>query len=98
MLLIGKKTRKTKLLKIPRRINLTLKATTKKICKTKNYKYQKQKISTRGCFLSELNLNRISGGKICEIEVAAKKYAKNVKRTASVREMKCQKLLEEHWF
>ena len=35
------------------------------------------------CFLSELKLNRIPGEKICEIEAAAKRYAKNVKQTPS---------------
>ena len=34
-------------------------------------------------FLSELKLNRFSGEKLCEIEAAAKRYAKNVKRTLS---------------
>ena len=34
-------------------------------------------------FLSELNLNRIPGGKLCEIEAAAKRYAKIVKQTPS---------------
>ena len=32
-------------------------------------------------FLSELKLNRIPGEKLCEIEAAAKRYAKNVKQT-----------------
>ena len=34
-------------------------------------------------FLSELNLNRSVGEKLCEIEAAAKRYAKNVKHTPS---------------
>ena len=34
-------------------------------------------------FLSELKLNRIPGKKLCEIEAAAKRYAKNVKQTPS---------------
>ena len=34
-------------------------------------------------FLSELKLNRIPGEKLCEIEAAAKRYAKNVKQTPS---------------
>ena len=34
-------------------------------------------------FLSELNLNRIPGEKLCEIEAAAKRYAKNEKQTHS---------------
>ena len=34
-------------------------------------------------FLSELKLNRLSGEKLCEIEAAAKRYAKNVKPTLS---------------
>ena len=34
-------------------------------------------------FLSELNLNRKPGEKLCEIEAAAKRYAKNVKQTPS---------------
>ena len=34
-------------------------------------------------FLSELKLNRIRGEKLCEIEAAAKRYAKNVKKTPS---------------
>ena len=34
-------------------------------------------------FLSELKLNRIPGDKLCEIEEAAKRYAKNVKQTPS---------------
>ena len=32
-------------------------------------------------FLSELKLKRIPGEKLCEIEAAAKRYAKNVKQT-----------------
>ena len=32
-------------------------------------------------FLSEMKLNRIPGEKLCEIEAAAKRYAKNVKHT-----------------
>ena len=34
-------------------------------------------------FLSELKLNRIPGENSCEIEAAAKRYAKNVKQTPS---------------
>ena len=34
-------------------------------------------------FLSELKLNRLPGEKLCEIEAAAKRYAKNVKQTSS---------------
>ena len=34
-------------------------------------------------FLSELKLNRIPGERLCEIEAAAKRYAKNVKQTPS---------------
>ena len=34
-------------------------------------------------FLSELKLNRLPGGKLCEIEAAAKRYAKIVKQTPS---------------
>ena len=30
-------------------------------------------------FLSELNLHRILGGNLCQIEAASKRYAKNVK-------------------
>ena len=38
-------------------------------------------------FLSELKLNRIPGGKLCEIEAAAKRYAKNVKQTPSGKDV-----------
>ena len=31
-------------------------------------------------FLSELKLNRLPGEKLCEIEAAAKRYAKNEKQ------------------
>ena len=34
-------------------------------------------------FLSELKLNGIPGERLCEIEAAAKRYAKNVKQTPS---------------
>ena len=34
-------------------------------------------------FLSELNINRSVGEKLCEIEAAAKRYANNVKQTPS---------------
>ena len=34
-------------------------------------------------FLSELKLNRLSGEKLCEIEAASKRYARNVKPTPS---------------
>ena len=34
-------------------------------------------------FLSELKLNRIPGEKLCEIEAAARRYAKNKKQTPS---------------
>ena len=34
-------------------------------------------------FLSELKLNRLPGENLCEIQAAAKRYAKNVKKTSS---------------
>ena len=39
-------------------------------------------------FLSELKLNRVPGEKLCEIEAAAKRYAKNVKHTPLTRVLK----------
>ena len=35
------------------------------------------------CFLFELKLNKIPEEKLCEIEAAANRYAKNVKQTPS---------------
>ena len=48
-------------------------------------------------FLSELKLNRIPGEKICEIEAAAKRYAKNVKQTPSDKGVeKARKYLKDN--
>ena len=48
-------------------------------------------------FLSELKLNRMPGEKLCEIEAAAKRYAKNVKQTPSDKGVeKARKYLKEN--
>ena len=48
-------------------------------------------------FLSELKLNRIPGEKFCEIEAAAKRYAKNVKQTPSDKGVeKARKYLKDN--
>ena len=50
-------------------------------------------------FLSELKLKRISGENICEIEVAAKRYAMNKKQTPSDKGVeKAKKFLNENGF
>ena len=47
--------------------------------------------------LSELKLNRIPGEKLCEIEAAAKRYAKNVKQTPSDKGVeKARKYLKDN--
>ena len=48
-------------------------------------------------FLSELNLNRIPGEILCEIEAAAKIYAMNVKQTPSDKGVeKARKYLKDN--
>ena len=48
-------------------------------------------------FLSKLKLNRILGEKLCEIEAAAKRYAKNVKQTPSDKDVeKARKCLKDN--
>ena len=48
-------------------------------------------------FLPELKLNRIPGEKFCEIEAAAKRYAKNVKQTPSDKGVeKARKYLKDN--
>ena len=48
-------------------------------------------------FLSELKINRIPGEKLCEIEAAAKRYAKNVKQTPSDKGVeKARKYLKDN--
>ena len=48
-------------------------------------------------FLSELKLKRIPGEKLCEIEAAAKRYAKNVKQTPSDKGVeKARKYLKDN--
>ena len=48
-------------------------------------------------FLSELKLNRIPGEQLCEIEAAAKIYAKNVKHTPSDKGVeKARKYLKDN--
>ena len=48
-------------------------------------------------FLSELKLNRLLGEKLCEIEAASKRYAKNVKQTPSDKSVeKARKYLKEN--
>ena len=48
-------------------------------------------------FLSELNLNRLRGEKLCETEAAAKGYAKNVKQIASDKSVeKARKYLKDN--
>ena len=48
-------------------------------------------------FLSELKLNRIPREKFCEIEAAAKRYAKNVKQTPSDKGVeKARKYLKDN--
>ena len=48
-------------------------------------------------FLSELKLNRIPGEKLCEIEAAATRYAKNVKQTPSDKGVeKARKYLKDN--
>ena len=48
-------------------------------------------------FLSELKLNRIPGEKLCEIETAAKRNAKNVKQTPSDKGVeKARKYLKDN--
>ena len=48
-------------------------------------------------FLSELKLNRIPGEKLCEIEAAAKRYAKNVKQIPSDKGVeKARKYLKDN--
>ena len=50
-------------------------------------------------FLSELKLNRLPGEKLCEIEAAAKRYAKNVKQTPSDKGVeKARKYLKDNGF
>ena len=47
--------------------------------------------------MSELKLNRIPGEKICEIEAAAKRYAKKVKQTPSDKSVeKARKYLKDN--
>ena len=48
-------------------------------------------------FLSDLKLNRKPGEKLCEIEAAAKRYAKNVKQTPSDKGIeKARKYLKDN--
>ena len=48
-------------------------------------------------FLSELKWNRIPEEKLCEIEAAAKRYAKNVKQTPSDKSVeKARKYLKDN--
>ena len=48
-------------------------------------------------FLFELKLNKIPGEKLCEIEAAAKRYAKNVKQTPSDKGVeKTRKYLQDN--
>ena len=48
-------------------------------------------------FLSELKLNRIPGEKLCEIEAAAKRFAKKVKQTPTDKVVeKARKYLKDN--